>query len=77
MFGNRYLEVKEEVLNHLPYQENKFLVVKEILDIRKSHGFFEILVSWKWFGKTEDDWINIESLREDVPILDVELLTDL
>lgn len=61
-FRNRDVDVTEKVRNHLSYQGNELLVVREIEDIRKRNDALELLVLWKSFEKSESSWIAFESL---------------
>ncbi len=41
------------------------------------NGDIELLVRWKGFGPEEVDWVCISTLKEDVPALLEEFLTDI
>lgn len=76
-FRNKYFEVTEEVKEHLLYQEDELQVVESFDDIRSSNGRIEILVKWKGFSEDETDWVEIDILREDVPVLLREFIDDI
>ena len=73
-FRNASFGVTEELKAHLEYQEGEMLVVDRIDDIRNNQGRVEALVVWKGFGPEETDWVEVESLHEDVPVLLEEAL---
>lgn len=50
------------------------LVVDRIDDIRVYSGVPEVRMAWKGFGPEETDWVNLLSMREDVPDLVNEAL---
>ena len=76
-FRNKDFEVTEEIGNQLAYQANELLVVREFQDICKRSGKVEHLTCWKGLEKTEDDWVSIEVMREDVPALTTEYLEEI
>ncbi len=76
-FRNSTFEVTEEVRNHLAYQENELLVIESFDNLRRRNGNIELLVRWKGFGHEEVDWVSIATLKEDVPVLLEEFLTDI
>ncbi len=76
-FRNSAFEVTEEVRDHLAYQENELLVIESFDDLRRKNGDIELLVRWKGFGPEEVDWVSISTLKEDVPALLEEFLTDI
>ena len=73
-FRNSTFEVSEDLKEHLEYQDGEMLVVDRIDDIRLHNGVPEVQVTWKGFGPEETDWVNLESMREDVPELLKEAL---
>ena len=73
-FRNASFEVTEELKEHLEYQEGEMLVVDRIDDIRSKRGKVEAQVVWKGFGPEETDWVAVELLHEDVPVLLEEAL---
>ena len=73
-FLNSSFDVTEDVKEHLEYQQGELLVVDRIDDIRKKQGVVELQVVWKGFGPDESDWVQLESMREDVPVLVGEAL---
>lgn len=64
-------------MEHLAYQNGELLVVEEMYYIRSREGKTEIPVHWKCFESSEDDWIDIKLLSEDVPKLLLEFVSDL
>lgn len=73
-FRNKSFQVTEEVRNHLSYQRDELLVVKEFEDIRNNDGSIEILFHWRGFPAEEAEWTSLEALQEDVPVLIKEYL---
>ena len=67
----------EEIHNQLTYQANELLVVRELQDICERSGEVELLTCGKGFEKTEDDWVSIEVMKEDVPALITEQLEEI
>lgn len=51
--------------------------MKEIIDIRINAGEAELLVKWIGFDDEEPGWKNLCKIREDVPVLVQEFLTDI
>ena len=76
-FRNKDFEVTEEIRNQLAYQAIELLVVREFQDIRERSGEVELLTWWKVFEETEDDWVSIEVMKEDVPALTTEYLEEI
>ncbi len=52
-------------------------VIETFEDIRRRAGTMQLLVRWKGFGDTEQDWVDLSTLREDVPVLVEEYLKDI
>ncbi len=69
LFRNSDYMVTEELLNHLAYQDNELLLIEEFLNIRRRSNGVELEVKWQGFDDTETDWVFIETLREDVPVM--------
>ena len=76
-FRSKDFEVIEEVRKQLAYQDNELLLVKEFQDIRSRDGTVELLTRWKGFEETENDWVSLELMQEDVPEMTVEFLEDI
>lgn len=72
-FSNASFEVTEDlealIKEHLEYQQGELLTVDSIDDIRARQGIPELQVSWKGFWLNESDWVTMDSLKEDVPVL--------
>ena len=75
-FQNKSFQVTEELKEHLQYQRNELLVIERFDDIRRKQGKIEALVKWRGFSEEENDWVSIDTLREDVPVLLQEFLQD-
>ena len=67
MFRNAYYEVTDDFLNHLDYKRGELLVIEAFENIREREGQVELEVKWRGFENTENDWLSLEVLREDVP----------
>lgn len=65
-YRNSDFEVYEEVKQHLEYQRNELMAIKEMKDIRNKDGKTDILVKWKGFHDDESDWVSVKSLAKDV-----------
>lgn len=50
---NKSSEVEEEVRNHLSYQQDELLTIKDFDDIRNLNGQIEILVHWRGLSEEE------------------------
>ena len=68
-FRNKDLDVTEELLDHLVYQQGELLVINQFIDIRRMQGDTGLLVTWRGFTSDESDWVSLSSLHEDVPEL--------
>ena len=75
IFRNKDYHVTEKILEHLKYQTGELLTVESFTDIRQKQGIVELHVKWGFADKS--DWVNISSLREDVPELFKEFLEEL
>lgn len=75
-FKNSSFNVDEEMQEHLEYQDGELLTVEELCDIRSKSGKTEVLVQWKGFSADERDWVDVRSLRDDIPELLDSYLTD-
>ena len=51
-------------------------MIDSFQDIRRHQGTVQLLVKWRGFDEHETDWVSISSLREDVPTLLDEYLTE-
>ena len=69
--------VTEEVLHHIDYQKCELLVIESFENVRERNGEVEFEVKWRGFNKAENDWLSLEGLREDVPVMIAEQLTDM
>lgn len=76
-FRHKDFEVTEESRNQLAYQENELLVVREFQDIRECSREVELLTCWKGFEETENDWVSIEVMKEDVPALTAQYVGEI
>lgn len=76
-FRNKDFEVTEELKDYLSYQNGELLVIERFEDIRRNKGKAELLIKWKGFSDEENDWVSIETLREDVPTLLEDFLSDI
>ena len=75
-FRNRDFSVTEEVVNHLAYQQNELLVVKDFEDIRRTGDTIEVYTSWRGFDTDENSWVDISIMMEDVPDMIKEYVQD-
>lgn len=77
IFRNKEYKVSEEILEHLSFQSGEYCVIDELVDIRKRKSQVQILVSWKGFADEDPEWIEINKLKEDVPVLVNEFINEL
>lgn len=70
-------EVSEDVLSHLVYHGNELLMVKKFQDIKRNNRIEETLMHWKGFRGEENDWVEIASLREHVPVILEKYITEM
>ena len=77
LFRNSDYQVGEDLLHHLAYQQGELLVIEKFLGIRSRRGTTELEVKWKGFTRDETDWVSVDTLQEDVPVLLQEYLTEL
>ena len=61
---------------HLSYYQDEMLMIDHFVDIRRKQGDTELLVTWRGFPADKSDWATLSLLREDVPILVEEYLSD-
>lgn len=73
-FRNSSYEVKDELMEHLQYQSGELLLVERIDDVRRADDGVELLVKWRGFSDDESDWVSLQTLREDVPVMVQEAL---
>lgn len=73
-FQNSSFNITEEITEHLEYQAGELLAVDQFCDLRNNAGKVEVLVQWKGFDETDQDWVDIDSLRQDVPEMLQEFL---
>jgi len=76
-YRNKDYEVTEELKDHLSYQQNELLLIERFDDIRRNKGDIELQVKWRGFSEDEQDWVSLSTLREDVPVLVEEYLSDI
>lgn len=75
-FFNKDYDVTEEVKEHFSYQEGELLLIEFFEDICQIEGQIELQVKWRVFDATENAWLQLETLREDVPDLLKESLEE-
>lgn len=76
-FRNSSFEIDEEIRDHLAYQQDELLVIEDFEDIRERSGVIEIAVKWMGFDKSENDWVEFSTLREDVPEMLEDFITSI
>jgi len=76
-FRNCDYEVTEECYNQLAYQEGELCVVDKIMDIRLHEGVLQLLVKWKGFDDEDPGWETFETMKDDVPALVSDFLSDI
>jgi len=76
-FRNCDYEVTEECYNQLAYQEGELCVVDKIMDIRLHEGVLQLLVKWKGFDDEDPGWESFETMKDDVPALVSDFLSDI
>lgn len=76
-FHNKDYNVTEELLDHLSYWQGALLVMDHFMDVRRNQGSTVLLVKWRGYPQVECDWVKLSLLREDVPILVEEYLSDI
>ena len=77
LFRNSEYEITQDILHHLDYQRGELLVVESFENIRDKQGQIELKVKWRGFDSNENDWLSIETLKEDVPQILSEHLSEL
>ena len=76
-FRNSELNITEEIKEHLQYQDNELLVVEDLEDIIMTDNGLEKRVKWQGFSETESDWVSYDYLKEDVPELIEDFISNL
>ena len=76
-FRNSDLHITEEIKEHLEYQENELLVVEDFEDLRATDNGLEVRVKWQQIDEAESDWVSYDSLKDDVPQLVDEFISDI
>ena len=66
LFRNSDYKITQDILHHLDYQRGELLVVESFENIRDKQGQIELEVKWRGFYSNENDWLSIETLKEDV-----------
>ena len=68
-FRNRDFNVTEKLRDHLLYQQDELLVIERFEGIKQESGEISCEVKWRGFSSDENDWVSIDILREDVPVM--------
>ena len=74
-FRNKSFYITEEIKTHLSYQENKLLVVQDFL--RKHENSIEVITNWKGYDSSENSWVNVDIMKEDVHEMFTDFIKDL
>jgi len=76
-FRNSSYNVSDECLDQLAFQDGELCVVDKFVDIRMHEGAFQVLCEWKGFDEEDPAWEDIDTMRQDVPVLLQEFLEEL
>lgn len=77
LFRNSSYKVTDEVTEYIKYQQGQYCIVDSIQDIRRNNGIVELQVSWKGFDDEDPTWTPLEDLKEDIPTMVQEFLSEI
>lgn len=77
LFQNKSCNVTQDLMDHLFYQQDEFMILDSFEYIRQQSGNVEYHVRWKGLSTDEDSWEPMDALAEELSVLLKEHLQDL
>ena len=74
LYSDSSLNITEDLLHHIEYEQQALYVVERFIDIKESRNGLQIKTLWLGFEEDEATWESFEVMVQDVPALVAEYL---